>query len=806
MTPQFRLRSLRPKILLWSFVPTAISLVAVGLVSFYAFQSTTRFLLIERNRELTRLTSGQLAGEFEEYAEVLSKLISTTAYSSRSAASLEPVLKQASSSLSVYDGGVVLTDERGVVIASEPERPEIHGQDWSDRLYFRDLVRSGETVFSDVVGDGPGGAQAIVIAVPVIGANDEFLGMAAGIFRLGATYTSPFYGNIVKLRIGAGDYAHLETYIVDREGLVIYHSDSEQIGADFSGQEAVTSLLTGNFVDEFSGQEPLQAGFRGNAGAVRVRDGDGGDVIAYFSAIPGTGWGLVSESSWGGLLSVYRRYLITQSFLFVLGVILPALVVGTGIRRITEPIYQLMSAAREVARGNFGRELSVHTGDELEELGAQFNHMSRQISQSYETLEQRVEERTRDLAALNAISALVNRSLDLNTVLNNALDKILEIMNMDSGVAFRLEGDRENQWISPEEAAERSPDHLYLHPLVYRGISGQFIRFAGRQSLAESGVGAAINAETPLVWEAQAAAIEPVTKAALMKEGIEQVVSIPLKVKGRLVGAIQMGTRQVRSFSPEELELLEAIGQQVGVAVENARLHEAAQHTVALEERARLARELHDSVTQSLYSVTLLAEAAARLLSAGDSQTAAGHLRELRDTAQESLAEMRLLIYELRPVALEKSGLADALRFRLEAVEARSGIKTELCVEGVEKLPYEAKVELYQIAQETLNNVLKHSHAQKVQLTLRFLDGLTCMEVSDDGAGFEPEQAARSGGLGLAGIAERAEKIGGKFQIHSEPGKGTRISVEVGTQRSPESLASLDLASGDAASKDAPIQ
>jgi signal transduction histidine kinase len=249
-----------------------------------------------------------------------------------------------------------------------------------------------------------------------------------------------------------------------------------------------------------------------------------------------------------------------------------------------------------------------------------------------------------------------------------------------------------------------------------------------------------------------------------------------------LVGAIQLGSAGPRSLSPEELDLLSAIGQQVGVAVENARLHEAVQRTATLEERARLARELHDSVTQSLYSVTLLAEAVARLVSSGDHQTAAEYLRELRETAQESLREMRLLIFELRPVVLEKHGLGEALRLRLEAVEARSGLSTNLQVEGLEKLPYGTKVELYQIAQEALNNILKHAHASKVQINLRFFEELTCLEVIDDGHGFDPEQAARGGGLGLSGVAERVEKIGGRLQIDSAPGKGTRMQVEAPTR------------------------
>jgi len=198
-------------------------------------------------------------------------------------------------------------------------------------------------------------------------------------------------------------------------------------------------------------------------------------------------------------------------------------------------------------------------------------------------------------------------------------------------------------------------------------------------------------------------------------------------------------------------------------------------------ERQRLARELHDSVTQSLYSVTLYAEAAARLLADGQMAEAAGHLHELRDTAQEALREMRLLIFELRPLALEKSGLAAALQARLEAVEGRGGLQVEFQAEGTERLSSAVQQELYHIAQEALNNVLKHAKAQRVQVHLQFQDTTTHLEICDDGMGFAIGQVQESGGLGLPGMRERAQKIGGKLLIESTSGKGTKVAVEIST-------------------------
>lgn len=167
------------------------------------------------------------------------------------------------------------------------------------------------------------------------------------------------------------------------------------------------------------------------------------------------------------------------------------------------------------------------------------------------------------------------------------------------------------------------------------------------------------------------------------------------------------------------------------------------------------------------------------MLSSGDIQTATENLRELRVTAQDALREMRQLVYELRPLALEKSGLVEAIRDRLESVEARSGMKTELRVEGREDLPYPLQLELYHITQEALNNVLKHSRAGEVSVYIKFLEAVVCLEIQDDGIGFNQESTPQSGGLGLHGMAERVQRIGASLQIESAPGKGTHLRLEV---------------------------
>ena len=222
--------------------------------------------------------------------------------------------------------------------------------------------------------------------------------------------------------------------------------------------------------------------------------------------------------------------------------------------------------------------------------------------------------------------------------------------------------------------------------------------------------------------------------------------------------------------------------QQVSQVAELRRLRRQAEDLAVLQERQRLARELHDSVTQSLYGISLHAEAATRALSSGNSEPVASNLREIRDTTRDALGEMRLLLFELRAPILQEQGLAAALRARLQVVEARSGLATTFEAQEKERLAPEQEQELYRVAQEALNNVLKHAHAGRVDVRLVVTDARATLEVADDGVGFEPG-AAGGQGFGLPGMRERVERLGGSLCIDSAPGAGTRVHVEVPVRR-----------------------
>jgi signal transduction histidine kinase len=256
-------------------------------------------------------------------------------------------------------------------------------------------------------------------------------------------------------------------------------------------------------------------------------------------------------------------------------------------------------------------------------------------------------------------------------------------------------------------------------------------------------------------------------------------LAVPIKLKDRVIGVLDAQSDQPDAFDESDLTVLQSLADQAAIAIENARLYEQAQRLAVVEERQRLARELHDSVTQALYGTTLYAEAAARQLATGQVDLAGDHLRELRDTAQEALREMRLLIFELRPLILESEGLVTALQARLEAVEERAGLEVELHVEGDAILATAVEEGLYRIAQEALNNALKHACARRVSVSLERGKTSVVLEIVDDGIGFDPSTAVAGGGLGLDGMIERAAQMGGELLLDSEPGAGTRVWVKV---------------------------
>jgi signal transduction histidine kinase len=327
--------------------------------------------------------------------------------------------------------------------------------------------------------------------------------------------------------------------------------------------------------------------------------------------------------------------------------------------------------------------------------------------------------------------------------------------------AYKMEG-LDSDWI--ESGDRRHADYPNLRPGDYT-----FRVKASNNSGIWNEQGAALHITiTPPFWQ---------TWWFLGTLGLVVVGAILAGFRLRLKG-LETHKRDLEKQVQERTRALEQKAQELeALLAENTRLSQQSQELAVLEERNRLARDLHDSITQSLFGITLNAEIAARLLHSGEINQTGLSLQELKALALDALGEMRLMIYELRPSVFDQEGLVAALQARLDAVEGRVGLQTNLVLQGEIRLAPQFEAGLYRIAQEALNNVLKHAHASHVTIHLAQDAQLIAMEIADDGVGFDPLLAADAGGMGLRNMQERARELGFNFEVLSRPGQGTKIML-----------------------------
>lgn len=261
---------------------------------------------------------------------------------------------------------------------------------------------------------------------------------------------------------------------------------------------------------------------------------------------------------------------------------------------------------------------------------------------------------------------------------------------------------------------------------------------------------------------------------------MRSLLGVPLVSRGTVIGAFYLTDKKdAADFNAADQRLIELFAGHAAVIVDNARLFDQSRALSVTEERNRLARELHDSVTQTLFSLNLTANAATELIDA-EPERAKQEVRKVAQLAQSALHEMRDLVFGLRPAALENEGLATALRKHVELVRRSYGVNVELGVSGSRDLPPSVEAGLFRIIQEALNNALKHSRAENIRIELAFENGSVTAIVSDDGVGFDPRALpVRAKHLGLTSMEERAQDLSSTLEIRSERGAGTTVRLEV---------------------------
>ena len=378
-------------------------------------------------------------------------------------------------------------------------------------------------------------------------------------------------------------------------------------------------------------------------------------------------------------------------------------------------------------------------------------------------LKQRVADRTGRLVALYDILEAVSDTTTLQSTIVRILERVLQTIDVDAGAIHLLDATAEN-----------------LRLVAQSGLPDMMLESSAMLVLQDSPlVGWVIRHGEPLLIPQ----VNEDPRATFLSEKSPYTMyaGVPISASDQIFGVLSVLAHEKSRFqAQEEIDLLSSVGEQIGVVVENARLRENAEQLRIIEERSRLARELHDSVTQSLYSVTLFAEAGRRMIAQGDTEQAASYLAEVGETGRQALKEMRLLVHRLRPSILAKEGLVRAIQHRLNAVEGRAGVRSQLLVEGKLELSTAMEEALYYIAQEALNNALKHAAATEVVVLLRTQEnGDIELQITDNGRGFEPDKVSELGGLGLTTMYERAELFNGRLTCRSTLGEGTTIQVHM---------------------------
>lgn len=478
--------------------------------------------------------------------------------------------------------------------------------------------------------------------------------------------------------------------------------------------------------------------WRAFAAVVRLRTGVELDP-GLDAGLPGLGGalevGVVDQEAAGAIL---RSTLVNLAV-----VVAVTLLAATAFSRslLAEPVRRLTEATRALAAGD--REVRIESTDESElgELARSFDSMAAALQRGQDRLEARVAARTAELRALLELSNTVALTTELQPQLQAVLARLFDTGDVIAAEVLELEPDGR---LSPVASLGRVPER--------------------QLSLQEP------NIEEPRPTR-------ELTAMASTAVVDDDVLALPLRARGEVVGVLHAYAPSGTGWDDERLDLAGGLAAQAAVAIENARLYERAKEQAADEERQHLARELHDSVSQAIYAVVLTSHAVRKRLD-DDPAASRAALDSVIELAEGALAEMRALIFELRPEALAEVGLVGAVERQLDGLELRHGLATERDLRDEPEIAFSDKQVLLRVVQEALHNVAKHAHAQTVTVAMRQEGQHLILEVSDDGVGFDVT-GSFPGHLGLTSMHERVAALGGRLTVSSEEANGTSVSLRL---------------------------
>lgn len=402
---------------------------------------------------------------------------------------------------------------------------------------------------------------------------------------------------------------------------------------------------------------------------------------------------------------------------------------------------------KELARVNTGLSAEITERKRLQE----------EVQRYTEELELQVADQARKLSVLYEVTAVASQVLDLDELLSRSLERSLAAMRCKAGVIHLVDETLPVLRLNTQQGVTDS---------ISDGIA---TFFAGQGDIKTVFAG-----HTPLLIPALAE--NRLMPAQVRQSSWQSYVGVPIQdAQGKLLGLLSILGGTECHFSDEELVLVSSIADHIGLAVENVRLRRQAEETAVLEDRQRLARELHDSVNQSLFSASVIAESLPRLWERNP-VLVNQQLDVLHKLISGALAEMRVMLLELRPVSMADAELKDLLSRLVEGVKGRAQLDISLEVHGDCDIPTQVKKNLFRIAQEALNNVVKHARARQVVIFLTQDCGQIKLRIWDDGQGFDVK-TVDGAHMGLQIMRERSASIGAAWILNSQPGEGTQIVV-----------------------------
>ena len=365
---------------------------------------------------------------------------------------------------------------------------------------------------------------------------------------------------------------------------------------------------------------------------------------------------------------------------------------------------------------------------------------------------------------VNEIAMAISQPLELREMLDIALRKVLALTGLEAGEMFLMD----------EQAQE-------LMLITHHGLSRRAIQGVERMKFSKGLTERAARSGEPIVKNISEDS--RLTKTVAKEEEFQSYASVPLKSKGKVLGIMNLASKSHHPFTPQEVALLTAIGQQIGVAIENAGPCEQVRSIAVLEERDRLGRELHDGLAQALGYLHLKSKAVERLLASGQMAQAQTELHEMQEVAREAYEDVRESILGLRTTISPGVGLIPTLTEYLHKFSQQSGISARLVIGDDVKIEFAPVVEIHllRIIQEALTNVRKHSQASRAWVRFEADGKRAVITVEDDGRGFDPSCIGQAGQqhFGLQTMRERAESVGGVFHISTQSGQGTRVIVQL---------------------------